>query len=141
MANIQFNYLVAVHELTNRTGLKSYLQQIAKKERFSLRDLQIIFCSDEYLLRMNQQFLKHDYYTDIITFPLSKPGEPIEAELYISVDRTRDNAANLGISKSRELHRVIFHGLLHLLGYKDKLKTDLETMRAKEEFYLARYKK
>lgn len=141
MENIQFNYLVAVPELGNRTALKTFLKKMVKGEGYSLSALQVIFCSDEYLLRMNRQFLNHDYYTDIITFPLHEQGEPIEAELYISVDRTRDNAASLGVSRSKELHRVIFHGLLHLLGYKDKLKADQEAMRAKEEFYLSRYKK
>lgn len=141
MENIQFNYLVPVPELINRTKLKSFLKSMGKKEGYALSSLRVIFCSDEQLLKMNQQFLDHDYYTDIITFPFNSSGEPIEAELYISVDRTRDNAANLGVSKSTELHRVIFHGLLHLLGYKDKLKADQEIMRVKEDFYLARYKR
>ncbi|WP_336514785.1 rRNA maturation RNase YbeY [Pollutibacter soli] len=140
MPNIQFNYLIPVPELLHRRELKSFLKKMASSEKYSLISLQVIFCNDDYLLKMNQEFLGHDYYTDIITFPLSKPGEPIEAELYISVDRTRDNASALGVSRSRELHRVIFHGLLHLLGYKDKLKTDQDTMRVKEDFYLARYK-
>ena len=120
MSNIQFNYLMPVPELINRTELKSFLKQMVRKEKYSLISLQVIFCSDDYLLKLNQEFLAHNYYTDIITFPLNAPGEPIEAELYISVDRTRDNAFTLGVSRSRQLHRVIFHGLLHILGYKDK---------------------
>ena len=78
-----------------------------------------IFCSDKYLLEINQQFLKHDYYTDIITFDLSETPKQVIAEVYISVDRVKDNARALGVSVKKELHRVIFHGALHLLVFHE----------------------
>ena len=98
-----------------------------------------MFCSDEYLLRINRDYLQHDYYTDIITFDLSEPGGPVQGEIYISVDRVRDNAKELAVSIQKELHRVIFHGVLHLCGYTDKTKQDQARMRALEEKYLDLY--
>jgi rRNA maturation RNase YbeY len=105
-----------------------------------LGSLNIIFCSDEHLLGINRDFLQHDYYTDIITFDLSPSSKaPLEAELYISVDRVKENASSLGQPFYRELHRVIFHGLLHLMGYKDKQKKDQALMREMEDRLLADY--
>jgi rRNA maturation RNase YbeY len=89
---------------------------------------------------MNRQFLEHDYYTDIITFPLSETEKEIEAEIYISVDRVKDNAEKFKTEFLDELHRVIFHGVLHLMGYKDKTIVDKETMRNKENEWLRRFK-
>lgn len=97
-----------------------------------------IFCTDKALLKINQDFLKHDYYTDIITFDLSE-GDEVVAEIYISIDRVKDNARKLGVSFQRELHRVIFHGALHLCGYKDKSPKDSTMMRNREDFYLKKY--
>ena len=102
-------------------------------------EIHYIFCSDDYLLEINRQYLQHDYYTDIITFGLSNPGQPINAEIYISVDRVKDNALEFKTSLKRELHRVIFHGALHLCGYKDKKKADAALMKKMEENYLNRY--
>jgi probable rRNA maturation factor len=85
---------------------------------------------------MNRQFLQHDYYTDILTFDVSERGGPVSGELYISVDRVRDNAHGLGVSAVEEMQRVIIHGSLHLCGYKDKLKKQQLLMRQKEERYL-----
>lgn len=104
-----------------------------------MAELQYIFCSDDYLLQINRQFLHHDYYTDIITFDLTEESYPINAEIYISVDRVRDNAREFGNSLRRELHRVIFHGALHLCGYKDKNPREQELMRQMEEKYLKLY--
>ena len=89
-------------------------------------------------MEINRQFLTHDFYTDIITFDLSET-DVIQAEIYISIDRVKDNALQLGVSFKSELHRVIFHGVLHLCGYKDKIKVEKEEMRKKEEFFLAKY--
>src|SRR6218665_441943 len=125
--------------LKNRTALKSFIQTIFRKEKKKLSGLNYIFCSDKRLLEINQQFLQHDYYTDIITFGLSVPGAPIEGEIYISTDMVRDNAQNHDSSFTRELHRVIFHGVLHLCGYKDKTPSEEKLMRAKEDHYLNRY--
>ena len=85
------------------------------------------------------QFLKHDFYTDILSFPLSAKGEPLIGEIYISVDRVRDNAKNLGASFREELHRVIFHGILHFCGYKDKSPADIILMRSREDKCLKTY--
>src|SRR5215472_11446690 len=90
---IQFNFLETI-SLTERTRLKRFIVSLFKREKKSLAELQYIFCSDSYLLEINRQFLHHDFYTDIITFDLSEKGQPILAEIYISVDRVRDNAQN-----------------------------------------------
>ena len=104
-----------------------------------LYSLNYIFCTDKQLLEINKQYLKHDFYTDIITFELSPKKQPIEGEIYISIDRVKDNAWSLGETQYSELHRVIFHGALHLCGYKDKNKTELQEMRKTETKYLAQY--
>ena len=96
----------------------SWLTQIIEDQSIQVRALRYIFCSDDYLAKLNVQYLDHDTLTDIITFPLSV--DPIESELYISVDRVVDNAKDLDVSFDTELARVIVHGLLHLIGYKDK---------------------
>lgn len=100
--------------------------------------MQYVFCSDEYLLEINRQYLQHDFYTDIISFELGD-SFVTEGEIYISVDRIRENAGILGKTIKEELHRVIFHGALHLCGYKDKLKKDQLEMRKKEDRYLQKY--
>jgi len=128
-------------QLPGKTVLKAFVRSIFKREKHALGSITYIFCSDEFLLRMNRDFLKHDYYTDIITFGLSEKGQPIEAEVYISLDRVRDNAANLGTSYKAETLRVIFHGALHLCGYKDKRKSEILAMRAKEDQYLRLFEK
>jgi rRNA maturation RNase YbeY len=126
-------------QLRERTALKRFIASIFKTEKTRLSGINYIFCTDKRLLEINRQFLKHDYYTDIITFQLTPPGEPVEAEIYISVDRVRDNARDLRESFNRELHRVIFHGALHLCGYRDKSKREKEIMREKEESCLRKY--
>lgn len=129
-----------MHVLKQRNRLKSFLASTAESSKRPLGSLNIIFCSDEHLLGINRDFLQHDYYTDIITFDLSASSKaPLEAELYISVDRVKENAITLGQPFYRELHRVIFHGLLHLLGYKDKQKKDQALMRKMEERLLGEY--
>ncbi len=135
---IRFHFLAEV-PLRDRSRLKSFLPSIFKKEKKRLAELQYIFCSDDYLLSINKQYLDHDYYTDIITFDLSEPGQPINAEIYISVDRVRDNARSFGTSFKKELHRVIFHGTLHLCGYRDKTERQERLMRKMEDQNLALY--
>lgn len=110
-----------------------------KREKQALEQLNYIFCTDEYLLTINRDFLQHDYYTDIISFELSEPGLPSLGEIYISIDRVRENAAIHNESFQRELHRVIFHGALHLCGYRDKTKKDALLMREKEDENLGLY--
>ncbi len=140
MSSIQFFFPAPVSVLQQRKNLKLFLSAIAKKNKRPIDSLNIIFCSDAYLLEINRLYLQHDYYTDIITFDLSPSGNaPITAELYISVDTVKDNARDLGVPFYRELHRVVFHGLLHLLGYKDKNKKDQLLMREMEEKLLKQY--
>ena len=138
-STIHFHFLKGANALSERTRLKAFIATLFKREGKKLDEIHYIFCSDDYLLEINRQHLKHDYYTDIITFGLSEPGAPITAEIYISVDRVRDNAANFDATFTKELHRVIFHGALHLCGYKDKSKKDAELMRKMEEKYLSLY--
>ena len=124
--------------LLHRHRLKKYIVSIFRAEGKKIKSLNYIFCSDRALLDINRQFLSHDFYTDIITFDLSETGE-INAEIYISVDRVRENARKLEVSIQSELHRVIFHGVLHLCGYGDKTGSEKSKMRKGEEFYLTRY--
>lgn len=126
--------------LVNRARLKEFIGTIFKREGKQLESLNYIFCSDKALLEINQQFLAHDFYTDIITFDLSET-KSTRAEIYISTDRVRDNARQLGLPISDELHRVIFHGVLHLCGYRDKKPSEVKKMREKENYYLDRWKK
>ena len=126
--------------LKNKKKLKTFIKELFIKEGKCLKSMNVIFCSDQYLLDLNQQHLKHNFYTDIITFNLSESNSSsITAELYISVDRVMDNAKTLKTDFSTELHRVIFHGALHLCGYKDKKTADINIMRQKEEETLNQY--
>jgi probable rRNA maturation factor len=126
--------------LPNRTAFKKQIAAIFKTEKKALESISIIFCSDEYLLQINQTHLQHNYYTDIITFDLSPTKKaPTVAELYISVDRVKDNAKQLGKTFTNEMHRVIFHGCLHLCGYKDKTPGDIKLMRNKEDYFISEY--
>jgi probable rRNA maturation factor len=124
--------------LTKRGELKAFIESLFRKEKKKLETINYIFVSDKKLLEINRQFLNHDYFTDIITFDLSE-GLAIQAEIYISIDRVRDNARQLGFSFKSELHRVIFHGALHLCGCGDKTKREKEKMREKEDTYLTQY--
>jgi probable rRNA maturation factor len=124
--------------LNNRNQLKHYVESILKKEKRRLDYINFIFCTDEALRLINRQYLQHDYYTDIITFDLSEQ-QNVQSEIYISIDRVRENAIDQGVSFKSELHRVIFHGVLHLCGYKDKRKVEKKEMREKEELYLNLY--
>jgi rRNA maturation RNase YbeY len=140
MSEVNFFYLEPVSVLKQRNQLKAFLLKTAKQSGRPINTLNIIFCSDKYLLHINQQFLEHDYFTDIITFDLSESKKgAIAAEIYISYDRVKDNATQMKTPISKELHRVIFHGLLHLLGYKDKLKKDQNRMREMEDKLLTKY--
>ena len=98
-------------------------------------DISFVFCSDDYLLDVNRKYLKHDFFTDIITFDYVENSQ-INGDIFISVDRVKDNSVQFNTSFSNELHRIIIHGVLHLLGYKDKKKEDKKLMTDKEDFYL-----
>jgi len=137
--NIGFFFPEQKITLKERAKLKLFIAELFKKEGFDLGCLTYVFCSDEYLLNLNREFLQHDYYTDIISFDLSESKKYKDGEIYISIDRVKDNAQNLKSSFNNELHRVIFHGALHLCGYKDKSKNDINEMRAAEDKYLNLY--
>ncbi len=127
--------------LKNRNALKLFIERLFKKEGKKLQVINFVFCSDERLLEMNQEYLNHDYYTDIISFDLSEDKTTVVGDIYISYERVKENAKNLNTTLMNELHRVIFHGALHLCGYKDKTKSDIAQMRGKEEEYLSLYSK
>jgi probable rRNA maturation factor len=122
--------------LKNKTRLKEFIASIFDQEDKALKKLDYIFCSDGYLLQMNNDFMQHDFYTDIITFPLSDKHQPIVGEVYVSLDRVKDNAALHNASVLDETLRVLFHGALHLCGYGDKSAKEIKAMRAKENFYI-----
>jgi probable rRNA maturation factor len=136
---IAFHYMVDPFPLRNRTELKDFIAKLLKREGRRVDHINYIFCSDQEILRVNKQYLDHNFYTDIITFELSGKGDPLVSDIYISIDRVRENAGTYGISFRSELYRVIFHGALHLCGYKDKSRKDVELMRSKEEEYLNMY--
>jgi len=137
--SIQFFFIANGVTLNERKRLKSFIDFIFKSEKRELLSLAYIFCSDDYLLKINKDFLNHDYYTDIITFNLSSSRERVEGEVYISIDRVKENSLDLNTSFQNELHRVIFHGALHLCGYKDKTTLEQMKMRMAEDKCLASY--
>jgi rRNA maturation RNase YbeY len=116
--------------------LVAWLMNVIAEEGFETGLVEYIFCSDEFLLEINKEHLQHDDYTDIITFPLHE--DPLTGEIYISVDRVKENAITFGNSFDDELHRVMVHGVLHLCGYDDHEEKDVKEIRAKEDEYLAR---
>ena len=141
MNKVRFNYTDRKLNFSAKTDLKSLVELVFKKEGKSLHLINFIFCSDDFLLDINRTYLQHDYYTDIITFPLSEKKHPIEAEVYISLDRVKQNAKDNKQSFTSELVRVLTHGALHLCGYKDKTQSDVKTMREKEDYYILEFKK
>lgn len=131
---IQF-FFENIQETPLNTNLKLWLEHIILSEGKKMGDINYIFCDDEYLLKINQDYLQHDYYTDIITFDYVK-GKKISGDIFVSVTRVSENAPLLSKSFEEELHRVIAHGVLHLCGYKDKTEAEIKEMRSKEDFYL-----
>jgi probable rRNA maturation factor len=139
MQKIHFYSLDRKCTLKDRKRLKIYIESLFARERKKLGSLSYIFCSDKHLLGINNEFLQHDYYTDVITFDLSQSKTEIEAEVYLSIDRIKDNAKHAGVTFTEELHRVIFHGALHLCGYKDKNRKEIDQMRRAEKKYINGY--
>lgn len=113
-----------------------WLRIVAESEIRRIGDISIIFCSDNYILDVNQRYLGHDYFTDIITFDYCE-GDKLSGDLFISVDSVRENAIEYGTEFADELNRVIVHGLLHLIGYDDHTEEEIAEMRAKENYYLS----
>ena len=138
---ISFNKADKNITLVNRVALRAFIEKQMKREGLTIECLQYVFCSDNYLLEINKKFLNHDYYTDIISFDLSETGGQLIGDIYISVDRVKDNAKTLKNSQGNELLRVIFHGALHFCGYKDKKPAEAKLMRSMEDKWLRAYLK
>lgn len=123
--------------LKEKNKVKAWIKAAIATEGYRLQELNYIFCSDQYLLQINQQYLDHDTYTDIITFDNSEKPGTIVGDIFISIDRIRENAVKFNSGEKNELHRVIIHGALHLLGYPDKKAESKKIMTMKEDHYLA----
>lgn len=137
MKQIQFHNADSSYTLKNKRAISSWITSAIIEEGKELAEVSYVFCSDDYLLKINQDHLNHDTYTDIITFDYTENGI-ISSEIYISVDRVKENAKGLGVAMLDEMHRVIIHGVLHLCGYKDKSDKQAAEMRAKEDYYLGK---
>lgn len=122
--------------LENQVKIKHWFEATAKAEEKHIGALNYIFCDDEYLIKINVEFLQHDTYTDIITFDYSV-GDELISDIYISTERVAENAKEFGETFDGELNRVLIHGLLHLCGYKDKTEEETSLMRNKENYYLS----
>ncbi|GGH56307.1 endoribonuclease YbeY [Dyadobacter endophyticus] len=123
-------------KVVNPIKTKKWIKNASFSEGYEVSQLNYIFCSDEYLLEINKQYLDHDYFTDIITFDNSEEDKELEGDIYISVDRVRDNAETFHTDFDSEMRRVLIHGLLHLVGYEDSSEALKTAMRAKEDEYL-----
>lgn len=133
MDNISFHFLSKPFKPKKIRKLKLWLTQIANNYGFTIQEINYIFCTDEELLEINQNHLKHNFYTDIITFPYNT-NKAITADLYISIDRVKDNAKRLNQTFQNELHRVMVHGLLHMVGFNDKTaKQKLQMTQAEDK--------
>jgi probable rRNA maturation factor len=131
-----FHYINRTTPLRNKKRIKFFIQEIFKCEKIRLVRLQYIFCSDAFLLKINKKFLNHSFYTDILTFNLNGRNQDINGEIYISIDRVKENAALFKTTFKEELLRVLIHGALHLCGYNDVTRIEIKKMRRKEEYYL-----
>jgi probable rRNA maturation factor len=122
----------------SKRDLKQAVKYLVSNEGKTLKDLSLVFTDDDYLLEVNKQYLNHDYFTDVITFDYSD-FPLISGDIMISLDRVKDNALSMNLAYEHEFYRVVFHGVLHLCGYKDKNKEDVAVMREKEDFYIQRF--
>ncbi|MFN9710411.1 MAG: rRNA maturation RNase YbeY [Bacteroidota bacterium] len=137
--NILFFYQISSFSFTKRNKLKNFMRNLCRKEKKSINEIRIIFSDRKAMRTINKKFLSHDYDTDIITFPFSNDNMPLEAELYINIPILKKQAKDYNSSFKEELHRVIFHGLLHLCGYNDKTPEEINEIRKKENYYLQKY--
>jgi probable rRNA maturation factor len=133
LRNIHFHTEETDFVLANKTKYKTWLGEIMQEHNYKLRELNYIFCTDEYLLNINREYLDHDYYTDIITFDNSEEEGIIEGDIFVSIDRIKDNAKEFKQEFEKELTRVIAHGLLHLIGFGDKEENEVIEMRKQED--------
>lgn len=136
MPAITFHEEDISYTLKNKTAVRKWITDTIIAEGYKLSELTYIFCTDEYLLQINRQYLDHDTYTDIITFDNSEEEGLIVGDIFISIERIRENAGKFNVTEAHELHRVLIHGALHLLGYTDKSPADKKKMTSKEDFYL-----
>lgn len=139
MGKIFFNNNGVSPEINDRPKLRQFLFSIFKKEFVNFKSVSFIFCKDDYLHSLNQKYLKHDTYTDILTFTLSDEKEPVHSEIYISLERVNENSIAFGVNNQIELLRVMIHGILHLCDYSDHTPQEKKSMRQKEDFYLSLY--
>jgi rRNA maturation RNase YbeY len=139
--DIRFFFIDVKVYLPPRTRLKAVITQLFRREGRKLHSLNYIFCNDKKLLTINKAYLKHHSYTDIITFDLSNTQKEVIGEIYISIERVRENANLFNSTLKKELLRVIFHGALHLCDYADKTKHQQARMRQREDFYISAYLK
>lgn len=137
MAEVNFFNQDITFKLPKQGKTRQWIKEVLSREKKQLAHLNYIFCSDEYLLSINKQYLKHNALTDIITFDNSEHGGPIEGDIFISIERVRANAKELKTGFDEELHRVLIHGVLHLSGYSDKSASDKSRMRKKEDACLS----
>ncbi len=133
---ISFNYEVDFN-LSNEEQISEWISQTILSENCKEGEINYVFCNDDYLHKLNVEFLDHDTLTDIISFDYSV-GKELHGDIFISIERVRDNADDFGISFQVELNRVIIHGILHYCGYKDKSDEEKKEMRAKEDLHLSR---
>ena len=138
MGTISFNRQGVDPHLKDKLLLKTFLTSLFAEEKVDFKSVSYVFCTDKYLLRLNQEYLKHNTLTDILTFTYSDSSLPIVSEIYISIERVMENANFLNVDYEDELHRVMIHGILHLCGYNDGTPKQKADMRAKEDFYLKR---
>jgi rRNA maturation RNase YbeY len=124
-------------QIQNEVSISKWLKDSLANENKELGEINYIFCEDNYLLKKNQEYLNHNTLTDIITFDYSE-GNKLSADIFISVERVKENAVIFAVSFEQELKRVIIHGILHLMGYKDKSEEESKIMRSKEDFYLSK---
>ncbi len=140
-STIFFNNADKSTSLRSRTVLKTFINKQCLKEGIHIETLQYVFCSDAFVLDINNRYLNHNYYTDIISFDLSEQKGCLIGDVYISIDRVKENAKTEGHPYMHELLRVIFHGALHFCGYKDKKPADQKIMRSMEDKWLKAYLK
>ena len=140
MKTIRFNNRGISPEIKNKQELKRFLISIFENEKVDFESISYIFCKDSFLLKLNQEYLNHDTYTDVITFTLSGKSTPIISEIYISVERVRENSGSLKKPYREELYRVMIHGILHLCGFSDHFPKEKKVMRQREDFYLSQYR-
>lgn len=138
MSAINFFEEDIVYKLKHKAQVRQWLKDAVTTEGFKLKELNYIFCSDAYLLQINQQYLHHDTYTDIVTFDNSEQERTIVSDIFISVERIRENALKFNVPEETEMHRVMVHGALHLLGYKDKTTESKKLMTQMEDLYLSK---